>query len=139
MIKKNKNGFTLIELLTVIIILGALSLIFVPNAMKVFRDNGLKIYKIKEKELIKAAEDYVNYDTSFVAPTTGNAKYVMMTDLVSGNYMNKILDSSTGNECKAFVKITLNDIRGYNYEVCLLCDEYSSSNSFCSLNNYNDL
>lgn len=135
----NNNGFTLVELLGVIAILGILVVIFVPNALKVLKDNSDKIYKIKEKELINAAKDYAEYDKNFVSPIEGEAKYIIMPQLVSGSYMTKILDNKTANECTAFVKVTLNDIHGYNYDACLICDEYKTNKDFCNMAFYNSL
>ena len=135
-----KNGFTLVELLAVIIILGAITTVFVPNTIKLLKENNLKIYKIKESELIRAANDYANYDKNFSSPTEMELeKYITMTQLVDGGYMNSILDTSSGKECRAFVKVTLNDISGYNYEACLLCDEYSTNKSFCNSTTYQGL
>ena len=135
-----KNGFTLVELLAVIIILGAITTVFVPNTIKLLKENNLKIYKIKESELIRAAKDYANYDKNFSSPTEMELeKYITMTQLVDGGYMNSILDTSSGKECRAFVKVTLNDISGYNYEACLLCDEYSTNKSFCNSTTYQGL
>lgn len=135
-----KNGFTLVELLAVIVILGVITTIFVPNTIKLLKENNLKIYKIKESELVKAAKDYANYDKNFSSPTIETpVKYITMTQLVEGSYMNSILDTSSGKECRAFVKVTLNDISGYNYEACLLCDEYSTNKSFCNSTTYESL
>ena len=53
--------------------------------------------------------------------------------------MDKILDSSSGNECSAFVKVTLNDVYGYNYDACLICEEYTTNKDFCNLGIYKDL
>ena len=136
---KNRNGFTLVEVLAVIVVLGFISTIFIPNALKILKSNNLKIYKIKEQELEKSASDYVLYENSFVPPTAGEEKYITMSQLVAGSYMNKILDSSSGNECKAFVKVTLNDIYGYNYEACLICEEYKTNKDFCNIDIYKDL
>jgi len=135
---KNK-GFTLVEVLAVIVILGLITTIFIPNAIKILDDNSLKIYKIKEKELVNAAKDYAEYDKNFTPPTRTLEKYITMPQLVSGNYMSKILDNNTGNECTAFVKVTLNDVYGYNYDACLICDDYETNNDFCNLAIYKDL
>ena len=135
----SNNGFTLVEMLAVIVILSILAIIFIPNALKVLEDNSTKIYKIKEKELIKAAKDYAEYNKNFSSPTEGQAKYVTMPQLISGSYMNKILDNKSGNECTAFVKITLSDIYGYNYDACLICDEYKTDKDFCDIAFYNSL
>ena len=133
------NGFTLVELLAVIIVLGIISVIVIPNAMNIFTENNLKVYKIKEKELASSAKNYAEYSNSFTLPANGDIKYITMPQLVSSNYMSKILDSKTGNECTAFVKVTVNNIYGYNYDPCLICDEYSTDKDFCSLEIYNDL
>lgn len=134
-----KNGFTLVEALAVIIVLGILSITFIPNALKVLKDNSNKIYKIKEKELLNAAEDYVKYDKSFSFPNEVEVKYVTMLQLIKGNYLDKILDNKTANECVAFVKVTRNDIYGYNYDACLICDKYKTNKDFCDIALYNSL
>lgn len=136
---KDKNGFTLVEVLAVIVVLGFISTIFIPTAMKILNNNNLKIYKIKEQELVRAAGDYVLENNNFEAPTAGGEKYITMQQLVLGNYINKILDSSSGNECKAFVRVTLNDVYGYNYDACLICDEYKTNKDFCNIDIYKDL
>ena len=56
-----------------------------------------------------------------------------------GNYMSKILDTTSGNECKAFVKVTLSSVYGYEYEPCLICEEYTTNKDFCNLGIYKDL
>lgn len=134
-----KNGFTLIELLAVLIILGVISALFIPNAIKIIDNNNQKIYKIKEKELIRAAEDYANYDSNFTKPTETTETYITIEQLANGNYLSKILDSTSGVECKAFVKVSLNSIYGYDFEPCLICDEYQTNKSFCTISNYGDL
>ena len=136
---KNKKGFTLIELLAVIIVLGTLATIFVPNTIKLLRENNLKIYKIKESELLKAAKSYAEYDEDFTPPTASEERYITMPQLVSKNYMSKILDTTSGSECDAFVKVTLNNVYGYNYEACLLCDEYVTDKEFCTSSTYKNL
>ena len=135
---RNK-GFTLIEVLAVVGLLAIIITIFVPNTIKLVKQNNLKVYKIKEKELLTAAEDYANYDNNFKAPEAGETKYISMTQLVNGGYMNAILDSSSGNECNAFVKVTKSSLSGYDYEPCLLCEEYQTDKPFCSLSTYNEL
>ena len=136
----NKKGFTLVELLAVIVILGVVAMIFVPNTVKVIKENGIKVYKIKEKELLRAAKDYAEYDKNFSKPTTESpTKYITMPQLISGNYINKIIDSTSLNECTAFVKVTTNSINGYNYEPCLICDNYTTDKSFCTTSTYDNL
>jgi len=135
-----KRGFTLVELLAVIVILGTIAMIFIPNTIKLLKENNLKIYKVKENELLKAAKSYAEYDDNFIEPTSSEpVRYITMPTLVSGNYMNKILDTTSGNECNAFVKVTLSSIYGYDYEACLLCDEYKTDKEFCTASIYQNL
>ena len=135
-----KNGFTLVEILTVIIILGVMIVLFVPNTINIIKQNNAKIYKVKEKDLIRAAEDYANYDSNFDPPTVSSpVKYITMFQLSSGNYLDKILDTSSGNECVAFVKVTTNSINGYNYDACIICDEYKSNKDFCNASVYQSM
>ena len=133
-----KNGFTLVELLAVILLLTLIITLFIPNALKLLNENNLKVYKIKEEQLVKSAKDYT-YDSNFTSPTSTNPVYITITDLSNGNYLDKILDASTGNECIAFVKVTLNSIDGYDFEPCIICDEYKTDNNFCSMSNYQNL
>ena len=136
----NKKGFTLIELIVVVGLLAIIVSLFVPNTIKILKENNLKIYKIKEEELLKACKDYARYDDSFEKLTEENPiRYVTMDELVDKNYMAKIIDTTSGNECKALVKVTLNSISGYDYEVCLVCDEYTSDKSFCNASIFQDM
>lgn len=135
---RNK-GFTLVEVLAVVVLLGIIITIFVPNTIKLVKQNNLKVYKIKEKELLRAAEDYANYDNGFNKPETGETRYITMPQLVNGGYMNKILDSTSGSECSAFVKVVNNGSQDYDYDACLLCSEYKTDKPFCSMSQYNEL
>lgn len=135
-----KRGFTLVELLAVIVILGFLSIIIVPKVKTLLDENELKIYKIKENEILEKAKDYANYDDNFSSPSeTSPVKYITLLQLVEGNYMSKILDAKSGNECSGFVKVTLNSISGYDYEACLICDGYTTNKDFCNIATYQSL
>ena len=134
-----KKGFTLVEVLAVVVLLGIIITIFVPNTIKLVKQNNLKVYKIKEEELLRAAEDYANYDNSFNKPEIDETRYVTMTQLVNGGYMNVILDSTHGSECNAFVKVTNNGSSEYDYDPCLICSEYKTDKPFCSMSAYNEL
>ena len=54
---KNKNGFTLVELLAVVILLSVISLIVVPQVMKLVND-------IKKGAAEDSVYGYINVDTS---------------------------------------------------------------------------
>ncbi len=136
----NKKGFTLIELLAVVVILGAIALIFIPDAIKILSSNETKIYKAKENIFVNAAKDYVMLNEDFTMPTEASPnKYITTATLVNNNLMSKVLDTTSGNECNGFVRITVNTTYGYNYEACLLCDSYTTSKDFCTSATYNSI
>ena len=134
-----RKGFTLIEVLAVIVILGTIIVLFIPNTIKLLKDNNLKVYKIKEKQLLEAAEDYAEYDSDFSGPDSYQPiKYITINTLVSKNYMNKILDNSSGDECMAFVRVT-NKNGSNNYDPCIICGEYKTERDFCTTAMYQSL
>ena len=78
-----KNGFTLVEVLLVLVILGVIAVIFIPEATKLLKENDKKIYKAKEEIMVKAAEDYVLENKSIVLPNdSSSASYVTINTLV---------------------------------------------------------
>lgn len=136
----NRRGFTLVELLAVIVILGIIITIFVPSVINLINENSTKIYANKEKILKNAAEDYVMSNSSFVLPDgTNPEKYISMNTLISSNMMSSVLDNKTTTECVGFVKITVNSTYGYDYDPCLICDNYSTNKTFCTTATYNSL
>ena len=44
-----KNGFTLVEVLLVLVILGVIAVIFIPEATKLLKENDKKYIKQKKK------------------------------------------------------------------------------------------
>lgn len=135
-----KNGFTLVELLAVIAILAVIIIIFVPSALDILNENEEKIYKTKEKILVNAASDYTTSNRNFNFPTeNGDNVYITSNTLVNNNYMAKILDSTSGNECIGFVKVSINSISGYNYDPCIICENYTTNVAFCTTATYDDI
>ena len=132
-----KKGFTLVELIAVIGIIGIMSAIFIPNLTGVLSEKEKDIYSIKEKQLVTAAEDYVALSELFTMPSSGTG-YVTIEDMVLSDYLDGIYDSSSGNECIGYVRVTDND--GHNkYDPFIICENYVTNKNYCSMNIYNSL
>lgn len=136
----NKKGFTLVELLAVIFILGIISVIFIPNVIDILAENSTKIYGTKEKMLVDAAKDYITLNEDFELPDgVTPTKYITINTLVNSNLSSVVLDNKSGNACTGFVQITVNSVYGYNYEACLLCDNYTTNQTFCTTATYDSI
>lgn len=91
----NDNGFTLMELLAVIVILGILSLIAVPNVISIIDNNKNDTMLSDARKLISQAKyqvnvnkeirDSRNYSFSFAILNSNND---IKTDPDGGNYTN---------------------------------------------------
>lgn len=58
----NKKGFTLIELLAVIVVLGLVLIISVPNLTDVYKNSKLKTEEIFIDKLSKRIEEYIDFN-----------------------------------------------------------------------------
>lgn len=67
-----KKGFTLIELITIIVLLGLLSILLVPNINKIINSSEEKGYNIQIKTIKDAAENFI-IDYSEIIPSNLNS------------------------------------------------------------------
>ena len=118
----NKKGFTLVELITVVVILGILALIVVPNITRLLNSGKNEQMKNDAKELISKAKYYYKMD--------GKTEF-KLGDLWSDTsrtdgYGDKYIDTSSityDNNDKTF-KITLKTEKH-----CLSSDKDKCSNN----------
>lgn len=99
MLLKNKKGFTLVELLVAItislIILGTA----VISIVKISESKRQEAYKIVEKQIISAAEQY--FETNkylFEGLDNGSIGVITVGKLVDEDYLNKVTDPRNGKE-----------------------------------------
>ena len=130
----NKNGFTLIELLAVVVILGIMSLIAVPNVISIIDNNKKDIILSDARKLISQAKYQVNVNKE-IRETLNytfyfnvlNANNDIKKDPDGGNYTNE-----------SYVKYTVDNNGIANYCVYLIGSKRSvkdTSNS-CVMEEY---
>lgn len=121
--KINKKGFTLIELLAVIIILGVIMTIAVPNVLSMLEKNKKDTFIEHAKLMANQAEYLIRKDTSIEYPAKDNAIIITLeylnTDDISESPYNTMYSPS-----KSFVAV-VNDsdtegITEYKYFVHLV-------------------
>lgn len=87
----NKKGFTLTELIAVIVILGVLMTVAIPNVLSIIERNKALSMIEDAKKFITEVEYKVRSDTNIELPTNGNAiviklSYITNTDLDESPY-----------------------------------------------------
>ncbi len=127
-----KKGFTLIELLAVIVILGIILVIAVPNIMSIINRTKLDAYKKNEEILISATRTYLTQNG--ISLQDGESTTISYATLKTSNLIEPIRDINNNNECiNSKVYITRNGTN-YVYKAGLICDNYISLNTFDLLN-----
>lgn len=79
--KKNKEGFTLIELLAVIIILGVIMTIAIPNVITTLDKNKRDTFIKDAKRAITSAEYTIRTETKYEYPDNNSAVVFKLSDL----------------------------------------------------------
>ena len=104
MINKNK-GFTLIELLAVVVILGVIMTIAVPNIISTLDKNKKETFLEDAKSMISAAEYKIRSDTSIEYPDQYSVVVLKLEDLDRSDLEMSPYDTYYSKE-KSFVAIT---------------------------------
>ena len=94
----NKKGFTLIELLAVIIILGLLAIIVVPNVTDIVNENSDKVYERQIENIIKSAKTW-GADNIGKLPNVNNESIkITLGELQQGGYAKSDLKNPKTEE-----------------------------------------
>ena len=135
--KKNiiNKGFTLVELLGVIVIIAIVMGLAVVSYSSISSASTKTYYKGVEQSLLLAIGEYSSYN-NLNNMKLGDIKEVTLESLVNDRYIEKVVDKN-GKSCNlasSNVKIYKNQLNKLDYIVCLVCDDYKSSNSSCTTN-----
>ena len=126
----NNKGFTLVELLAVITIIGIISGISVVAYNSFINNSRDRVYKTYEDTMKRETEMYlINHSDKI--PLIGETTTIMLNDLDIEPFINP---NNKNDKClESKVNVTRNnDVEeniNLNYQVCLICNDYKTSNS----------
>ena len=95
---KNK-GFSLVELLAVIILLGILAVMLIPNMYTHLQDSKEDLYNTQVNIIKEAAENYVADNIEdIICSSDGENTEILLSNLQSGGYLKEDLKNPKTNE-----------------------------------------
>lgn len=133
-----KNGFTLVELLAVLVIMGLLSLIIVPNVTKYIKSSTKTTYETYKHTLADAAKNYIIDHPEEVPEdvyshvTNGPVTTLEAKTLIEGGYMESLKEPKNSKKTcddnsRVFVRLIgygANDTKVLAYYVMLKCQDH---------------
>jgi len=135
----NNKGFTLIEIIAVIIIMGVLIVVSGIAVTGYIENSKAKTYESYKKDLAGASDNYLincmtNNENNCSIPEYGNDLRITYNELVEKGYSEKLKDPEGDGYCdKSYViaKNTSKDGVDIEYQVCLYCSKYESTDDGC--------
>ncbi len=125
--KQNKHsGFSLIELVAVVMIIGILLVIAVPQIYRFINKGKKDYYKKLENNISVAAANYFEDYRALLPREIGHVNEINIEELVQSKYIDTLKDEK-GNSCtgKVITEKVKND--SYEYYACIECGEYYST------------
>lgn len=138
----NRKGFTLIEILAVIIILGVIMTVAVPNVLSMIDRNKKDTFIEHAKMMATQAEYTIRKDTSIKYPSENNA-IILTLEYLNTNDVSESPYGTMYNKSRSFVAIvnkTTGGVTEYKYYVHLVacgndnCDEKISGINLTDVN-----
>lgn len=134
----NNKGLSLIELIGVIIIIGVIASIAIPNVSKYIDNGKMATFLTYEKSMEDAATNAVlecigNSSTKCEVPEKGKISTIKLTTLIEEGFIDEI-KAPNGGSCdldRSFVKVENRGNLNYKFKVCLYCDDYTTDDSLC--------
>lgn len=128
---KSSKAFTLIELLAVVVILGVIMTIAIPNIVSTIDKNKKETFLEDAKQMISSAEYKIRSDTSINYPDQYSVVILKLENLESANLEMSPYDTYYSKE-KSFVAITKEQITGTtDYEYVFYAHLVSCTDEKC--------
>ena len=122
----NKKGFTLIELLMVIVLIGIISLILVPNVITMVNKNNEKSCESFKNNVVSAAKMYVAENKYTEGFTCGAKIPISLQKLVNaGNLSEPVKNPVTKSDVNLsnVVNVTFDcSTKKFTYEFSFVCE-----------------
>lgn len=113
----NKKGFTLAELLGVIVVLGILLLLVVPNVINNIRNSKQSLYDAQINHIKLALQNWKEENPTLL-PNDGEIIYLTIGQLKRLNYLeNDVKDPKTEKMWPNDMLLTIQNDDGYKYNV----------------------
>ena len=123
--RNNKKGFSMIELLAAVTILGILSIIGIVAVTRILSKAHEEYYKNSEKNLVLAAQSYVQSNKSKLPKIIGKKTKITAKELREANYLKSDLTTYNGktkcDEDKTYVNVFKYGKSDYSYTAYLTC------------------
>ncbi len=131
----DRKAFTLVEILAVILLLGIILGLVVPNIISVIQNNTNKVYEIKEGQISNAASDYVLLNDIVLPTTAGQTYLISFATLIGADAIKEVYDTDQETLCNGYVYIIKKTGVGYDYTTCIFCSKYETENAVCDIDN----
>jgi len=135
-IMKNKKslklttlGFTLVELLAVIVVLGVILAIAIPNVLNIIEKARIDAIIKNEEMMVNAAKKYLVSNTNILPVNVGNTIEVTLDSLKTNRLIDSIKNPRNNQECNGYVLVTKIGTNEYDYSPQLNCVDNTRGNS----------
>jgi len=124
-----KKGFTLVELLAVIVVLGVILAIAIPNVLNIIEKTRIDAIIKNEEMMINAAKKYLVSNTSILPVNVGDTIEVTLDNLKTNRLIDSIKNPRNNQECNGYILVTKVNTTDYEYKPRLDCETNRGSAS----------
>lgn len=133
--KNKRAAFTLVELLAVVVILGVLMMIAIPNTISLLDRNKKTNYIENAKTFVSLVQNKVQVDKTLELPTTSNSALVVTLEYLNTSDVEESPYGEMYDKEASFVAITF-ELNRYVYYVQLVSCTSKTNCDKADVNNW---